>query len=105
MDTAIWHEERRLFRILEWFHARSSGRCTGAVSLWEMDPPDGLNGLEDLLTHYITLFREVNRLERRGFLLRMWESPLFCITPKGIHYIERRAGRRRSLRLGAEARR
>lgn len=102
MDARIWEEERKLFRLLEWFHEKSSGSCTEAISLWELEASTAIADFTGMLRHYGGLFRGVNRLERRGYLLRMWESPLFCITPKGIHYIERRAGRRRSLRLGEE---
>jgi hypothetical protein len=92
-----WQMQRDLFDLLAAVHELSGGDCTRAVSLWEVGATPG--DLRSAVRRFEELFRLVKLLEEEKFLLRMSPTPLVCITPKGIHYVEHGAGRRRSLRL------
>jgi hypothetical protein len=89
----IWSEEQLRYRVLRWVYERAGGTCTTCVTGEEIGSSLGLC--------YEDLFRVVYFLESRHFLFRMDAGFRLCVTPKGIRYIERVAGRRRSLRSTA----
>ncbi|CAN5778398.1 hypothetical protein BH23GEM6_BH23GEM6_26390 [soil metagenome] len=88
---AEWSEERLRYKILRavYEHAGSdTGRSTTATEI----------GTE-LSMGYEELFRTFSFLVDHGYLLCIGEGPRVCITPAGISYIEKAAGRRMTLRI------
>jgi hypothetical protein len=86
-----WGEEQLRYLILRAVYDRVGRRCDRPVSGTE------IGTVLDL--RYEELFRVVAFLEQHGYLDHLGESPHVCITPRGIHYIEEVAGRRRSIRV------
>jgi hypothetical protein len=85
-----WSEERLRYRVLRSVYDHAGGDCTSCVTPAEVGC--------DLSVTYEDLYRATALLVEHGFLFRMASDSL-CITPRGIRYIERAAGRRLSLRL------
>jgi hypothetical protein len=86
-----WREERLRYRILRAVYDRAGGDCIRGVTTPEVGagvalPPERIEGDLRLLAEY-------------GFLFNVEGDWRYCITPKGIRYIERTAGRRLSVRI------
>ena len=88
-----WNEEQLRYRVLGAAHRHTGGDCTRSVV--------GAALGADLDVPYEELHRVLSCLEEHGYLFHIGPGPRLCITPKGIRYIERAAGRRRSLRLAS----
>lgn len=86
-----WTEEQLRYRILRAVYDQAGGDCVETVTATEIGAGLGL-AHEDL-------FRSLNLLEQANFLFRVDDEPSVCVTPKGIRYLEKHAGRRRSVRL------
>ena len=86
-----WREERFRYRVLRLVYEHAAGSpaliVPGGRLQQELHPSD------DELT------RAIHFLEEEGYLISAGErEPRLCITGGGIEYIERGAGRRRSIR-------
>jgi hypothetical protein len=92
MDAAnsLWSEEQLRYQVLRVVYERAGAMCTRAVRSEEIGA--------ELQLHFEDLYRIMQYLTARHFLFRTDESFCVCVTPKGIRYIERAAGRRLSLR-------
>lgn len=90
-----WREERLRYQILRSVYDQTGGDCAHTVSATQL--------LRAQPVRYEDLFQAVHFLAERGYLFLMGEGLLVCVTPKGVRYIERSAGRRQSLRLSASA--
>lgn len=90
-----WSEERLRYQVLRAIYERAGADCTRSITATEIGAR--------LEIDYENLFRVLGFLEEHQYLLRVGPEPLVCITLKGIRYIEKAAGRRQSLRVGAYA--
>lgn len=90
-----WREQQLCYQVLRSVYEQTDGDCTRSVTAAQLALPSRLL-VNDVL-------RSIEFLAERGFLFQMGERMLVCITPKGTRYIERAAGRRKSLRLSASA--
>lgn len=86
-----WRVERLSYQALRAVYRRTGGNCTVSTT--------GATLRSDLSIPAEDLFNILGLLEEHGYLFRVGPGPELCITPKGIRYIERAAGRRQSLRL------
>lgn len=90
-ENPEWLEERLCYGVLRAVYERTGGGCTATTT--------GAALQSDLSVDAEDLFRIVRLLEEHQYLFLVGPGPELCITPKGIRYIERAAGRRQSLRL------
>ena len=90
-----WSEERLRYRILREIYESTGANCVRTMTACEI----GTN----LSIAYEDLYRVVNYLAEHEFLFAVGEGPRVCITPRGIRYIEKAAGRRSTIRLPAPA--
>lgn len=91
-DSARERRERLRFQVLREIYDRARARCDVLLS--------GQTIREALRISREDAFRSIYDLEHRGFLSYRGAGPRICITEKGISYLEREAGRRRSIRDG-----
>lgn len=82
--------ERKRYEVLQRIYQRAEGDCALEMHAREVGTEMGLTPEET--------FQIVHFLESRGFLAYLGAGPRICITEKGVRYIEREAGRRRSIR-------
>ena len=86
-----WREERFRYRVLRLVYEHAAGSPALIVS--------GVRIEEELRPGEDELPRAIRFLEEEGFLISAGErEPRLCITGGGIEYIEKGAGRRRSIR-------
>lgn len=90
---AEWSEERLRYRVLRAIYDRTGGDCVRTMTATEIG--------SQLSIGYEELFRAMRLLLDHEFLFSVGEGPRVCITPKGIRYIEKAAGRRMTVRLAA----
>lgn len=90
-----WKDERTRYRILDSVYRRAGGTCTESVAASAI--ADDLGIASDRLRRILA------QLAEGGYLFAVGPGPLVCITPRGIRYIEKSAGRRKSLRLARSA--
>jgi hypothetical protein len=88
-----WSEERLRYRILRTIYDRTGADCVTSMTATEIGTY--------LSVGYEDLFRVIHFLAEHQFLFPIAEGPRVCITPKGIRYIEKAAGRRMTLRAPA----
>lgn len=86
-----WLDEQLCYRVLRAVYQRTGGDCTASTT--------GSVLQSDLPVDAGDVFRILALLEEHHYLFRVGPGPELCITPKGIRYIERGAGRRQTLRL------
>jgi hypothetical protein len=89
-DPAAELRERLRYRVLMEIYGRSGGRCETPVAGLLVGEALGLSREET--------FRTIHFLAHHGFLDYRGAGPRICITEKGIRFLERDAGRRRSVR-------
>ena len=86
-----WREERFRYRVLRLVYEHAAGSPALIVS--------GMKIEEELRPGEEELSRAISFLEHEGYLISAGERERrLCITGGGIDYIERVAGRRRSIR-------
>ncbi len=93
LDTNLppeWSEERLRYRILRTVYERTGANCIHTLTATEIG--------SHLSVGYEDLFRIIHFLSEHHFLFPIGEGPRVCITPKGIRYIEKAAGRRMTVR-------
>lgn len=61
-------------------------------------PVSAVRFAQELGVWQAEVFRVVEWLERKGLLLYHGAGPTVSLTPRGVAYVEREAGRRRSIR-------
>ena len=86
-----WTEERLRYQVLRYVYDHTGGDCTSSVEASGIGAGVGLR--------YEDLFRTLYYLESHQFVFAL-HGTNYCITPKGIRYIERGAGRRQTIRAG-----
>ena len=91
-DRAREEREQTRFRMLQAVYERAGARCEVPVFGLELGAALGLPREET--------FRAIYELAHRGFLSYRGAGPKVGIAEKGIAYLEREAGRRRSVRDG-----
>jgi predicted transcriptional regulator len=89
--TAEWSEERLRYTVLQSIYRRVGTDCAATITASQIGA--------ELSIGYEELFRTISALAQHGFLFEVAEGPRVCITPRGIRYIEKAAGRRMSVRL------
>jgi DNA-binding IclR family transcriptional regulator len=85
-----WREERMRYEVLAAIYRGCEGKagCTLVVSAFA----------EKLGIWREELFRVLEFLDRKGFIVYHGAGPLVSITKVGIDYVERLGGRRKSIR-------
>ena len=90
-DRPDWREERFRYRVLRLVYEHAAASPALIVA--------GRKLQEELQPNDDELFRAIDFLEGEGYLISAGEQVRrLCITGGGIEYIERGAGRRRSIR-------
>jgi hypothetical protein len=90
-----WSEERLRYRILRAIYDRTGADCVRTMTATEIGAYLSI-GYEDL-------YRVIHWLAEHEYLFPVGEGPRVCVTPKGIRYIEKAAGRRMTIRTSAPA--
>jgi hypothetical protein len=86
-----WREERFRYRVLRLVYEHAAASPALIVSGWKIE--------EELRPSDHELSRAIDFLEEEGYLISAGEDARrLCITGGGIEYIEKGAGRRRSIR-------
>src|SRR5687767_4533860 len=85
-----WREERMRYEVLAAIYQGCEGKagCTLVVSAFA----------QELGIWREELFRVLEFLDRKGFIVYHGAGPLVSMTRNGIDYIERMGGRRKSIR-------
>lgn len=95
IEPPEWREERFRYKVL-----RSLYEFSGASSTRIVDTSELRAGVDATLEH---LADAMAFLENDGFLITVAEARRVCITAEGVDYIEKLAGRRRSIRASLPA--
>ena len=85
-----WREERMRYAVLAAVHRETEGKAGVALLV--------SNFTEELGIWREELFRVLEFLDRKGYIVYHGAGPLVSITRDGIDYIERTGGRRKSIR-------
>ena len=88
-----WQQERFRYRVLRSIYDFAGASAARIVSDVEMTSALDADAEE--------LFEALDYLDQDGYLICAGGRRRICITPVGIEYIERLAGRRRSIRAPA----
>ncbi len=91
--TSEWSEERLRYTVLRSIYKRVGTDCAATTTATQVGA--------ELSIGYEELFRTLSALVHHGYLFEVAEGPRVCITPRGIRYIEKAAGRRMTVRLTA----
>jgi predicted transcriptional regulator len=89
--TSEWSEERLRYTVLRSIYERVGADCAATTTATQIGA--------ELSIGYEELFRTISALVQHGYLFEVAEGPRVCITPRGIRYIEKAAGRRMTIRL------
>ena len=93
VEPPEWQQERFRYRVLRSIYDFAGASATRIVSDVEMTSALDADAEE--------LFEALDYLDQDGYLICAGGRRRICITPVGIAYIERLAGRRRSIRAPA----
>ena len=95
-EQPAWREERFRYRVLRLVYEHAAASPALIVSGWKLE--------EELQPKPDELSRAIDFLEEEGYVISAGQQARrLCITGGGIEYIEKGAGRRRSIRAPEHA--